>query len=101
MNPGRILASMTGMALLAALAWHQVREKPHLQLEQDDSMLTGTILDKSADELAETGPAEPAAEDAVNDACAETHDDKDPEAPCIVLPEEGTASAEDSKEGGV
>lgn len=88
---------MTGMALLAALAWHQVREKPHLQVGLDDSMLTGTILDKSADENVETDPAE----DVANDACAENHDDKDPEAPCIVLPEEGTASAEESKEGGV
>lgn len=90
---------MTGMALLAALAWHQVREKPHLQLEQDDAALVGTILDKPA-ESREADPEQNSPEQAIADACSNNGAANDPDEPCRADPENATAPAEEQRENG-
>ena len=59
---------MAGIAMLAALAWHQVREKPHLSDAVDESMMTGTLLEEST-ETAQTPPVEESLEQARADAC--------------------------------
>lgn len=81
MNPGKILASLTGMALLAALAWHQVREKPQLTGPGEESMIVGTVLENASD-APEPGEDSEALADSDSQPCRHDSTETGPEIPC-------------------